>query len=761
MAWLRKKSKPRRVPSERSRPVKGKPFFPSAPPEKRVGRFLISAGLLLCTVALVAQREESLDIRVGQQAQRDYRARIAFDAEDPEATRNARTKAERNTPYVFRNDVALLTEIAPAAIRFLEKLQKLPRNDRPSVMAEGRKLWKLSDADLRALKAGLKPGYLSVLRKELAGVLQKAARRGLIAEEDADKAEESPGQKISVYASNKQQLETRSYDSPIPYPDDLHDLRWEIETKLLDIDDTVSAKGHKFGEMPDAFRESLLNLLVSRAQPTLSFDRARTEGAEAQARRNTAAVVKPTRKGALILRKGEVATDQVVRELNAERRAYLESRRPSLTMGLRRLLGNTLGVLLVCVICGLYIGKRRSDIMRSNTRLFSLGVISLVVLGVARLSPQTSLLLLLSPVALAGMVLAVGYGQSFAAGITVAIAFLLALMLRSNFSPVLILAAGGVVAVFACGRLRRRTDLIGAGLIAGAAQFVATWALGLAEAGGPMVLSILSRNSVAALANGVAAGFVFAGALPFVEKLFGVVTDMSLLEWSDQNQPLMRKLVLEAPGTYHHSMIVGNLAEAAAAAIGANPLLARVSGFLHDVGKLNKPGYFVENTENKPSRHEGLSPTMSTLIITAHTKDGVELARRYSLPKPVVDIIEQHHGTCVVEYFYNRALSSAPENESLDKDVFRYRGPKPRTREAGIVMLADAAESASRTLRDPTPARIEGLVKGLADTRLMDAQLADTPLTLSDVRRIEESLTRALIAMFHHRIRYPKRVQPE
>jgi hypothetical protein len=215
--------------------------------------------------------------------------------------------------------------------------------------------------------------------------------------------------------------------------------------------------------------------------------------------------------------------------------------------------------------------------------------------------------------------------------------------------------------------------------------------------------------------------------------------------------------VVQAPGTYHHSIIVGNLAEAAAEAIGANSLFARVSSYFHDIGKIKKPEYFVENLMGGASRHEKLSPSMSSLIITSHVKDGIELARENNLPEKIIDVIPQHHGTSLITYFYDKAKKQHdPSHQEIKEGDYRYPGPKPQTKEAGIVHLADSVEAAARTLADPTPARIKGLVRKIVNNKFADGQLDECDLTLKDLNEIVESFTRTLTAMYHHRVDYPE-----
>jgi putative nucleotidyltransferase with HDIG domain len=242
--------------------------------------------------------------------------------------------------------------------------------------------------------------------------------------------------------------------------------------------------------------------------------------------------------------------------------------------------------------------------------------------------------------------------------------------------------------------------------------------------------------------------------LPFLEYAFKITTDISLLELLDLNQPLMKTLMITAPGTYHHSVIVGNLVESAAEAVGVNPLLARVSSYYHDIGKIKMPDYFVENQGGGASRHDKLTPHMSSMIITSHVKEGVELARQYKLPKTVIDIIKQHHGSALITYFYQKAREQDQGTEPIIED-YKYPGPKPQTRVAALVMMADAVEAASRVLNDPTPARIAALVDRIINHIFLDGQLDECELTLKDISEVKKRFTYILTGIFHKRIDYP------
>ena len=313
--------------------------------------------------------------------------------------------------------------------------------------------------------------------------------------------------------------------------------------------------------------------------------------------------------------------------------------------------------------------------------------------------------------------------------------------------------AAGLTAAFSVIRCKRRSAIWRAGLFVGLVCMLASIIIFYQE-------QFLTLNTVAALgfafANGLIVATLVSALLPLLEYSFKISTDISLLELVDLNQPLMRNLLLEAPGTYHHSIVVGTLVEAAAEAVDVNPLLARVSAYYHDIGKMKMPEYFVENQTMPVSRHEKLAPRMSSLILMSHVKEGVELAKQHKLPQSIIDIIQQHHGTSVITYFYQKAKEQQGDTALPPaENDFRYPGPKPQTRVAALVLMADAVEAASRTLTDPIPARISALVERIVNRFFLDGQLDDCELTLKDLREIRSHFVYLLNSMFHRRIDYP------
>ncbi len=266
------------------------------------------------------------------------------------------------------------------------------------------------------------------------------------------------------------------------------------------------------------------------------------------------------------------------------------------------------------------------------------------------------------------------------------------------------------------------------------------------------------RAILIGVVNPIFSSILLIGTLPYFESASRLVSNIGLIELANLNHPLLKRLSMEAPGTYYHSILISNLAESAASRIGANSLLARVASYYHDIGKLKRPNFFVENQLAGENPHDNITPKLSYMTIVSHVRDGVELAKMYRLPKVIEDIIREHHGTRVIKFFYHKAISSAkPEDKiGISEDDFRYEGPKPRSKESGIIMLADAVEAASKSLKDPTPKRIRTLIEDITNTILNERQLTDSGLTLKDLEDIVEEFTRVFTAMMHARVEYPK-----
>jgi putative nucleotidyltransferase with HDIG domain len=339
---------------------------------------------------------------------------------------------------------------------------------------------------------------------------------------------------------------------------------------------------------------------------------------------------------------------------------------------------------------------------------------------------------------------------------TLAISFVIGIIQNFNFSMALIAFLSGTTAAIAVQTVHKRSDFYRPVLYLIVLYLLAIYLLeSLKFAPAESIVRELGFGVI----NSVLSPIIAMGILPIFESIFSITTDLTLLELSDMNHPLLRRLALEAPGTYHHSIVVGNLCEKAAEAIGANPLLARVGTYYHDIGKMEIPEYFVENATGNKSKHDSLSPSMSALIISSHVKKGLELAEQEDLPEIIMDFIAEHHGTTLMDFFYHKATELAGENsaEEVPESEYRYPGPRPHSKETAILMLADSVEAASRTLDDPKPSRVRNLVKRIINDKFQSGQLSDSELTMRDLSIMEDAFTQMLLGIFHKRIDYPQK----
>ncbi len=364
------------------------------------------------------------------------------------------------------------------------------------------------------------------------------------------------------------------------------------------------------------------------------------------------------------------------------------------------------------------------------------------------------------PFAAGTMVVGVMINRNTALIFSVFSAFLIGFLFESKVTIPLFSLLGSMTACYHIVHCRKRTAFFKAGLFLGLVNMIVILALTLLT-GAIATMDTLIRLGMGFF-GGILTGTVVAGITPILETLFRYTTDIKLLELANLNQPLFQRMVIEAPGTYHHSIIVGSMVEAAAEAIGANPLLVKVSAYYHDIGKIKKPQYFIENQINGENRHDKLSPRMSALVIISHIKEGCELAKQAKLGAEIVNIIREHHGNSLVRYFYDKAKKDDDASiRALPESDFRYPGPKPQTREAGLVLLGDVIEASSRTLSNPTPSRIRNLVRERIERVFLDGQLDECELTLHDLNNISEAFIRILTGIFHQRIDYPSApVQP-
>ncbi len=397
---------------------------------------------------------------------------------------------------------------------------------------------------------------------------------------------------------------------------------------------------------------------------------------------------------------------------------------------------------------------RRStfDSLKRMLMLFSIFMLVIVTTFIINQYELTSNLKYLIPISIASMLITIFFDGRTAFMGTVTLSIIIGALRGNDFEMMTITLFAGAISTFAVGRIQARSWMLKAMLYISGTYIVSITTLELVKNSD---LTELPEMLGHGLANGVLSPILAYGLMVIFEYIFQVTTNSTLLELSDLNRPLLRQLAIRAPGSYHHSIMVGNLSEAACDAVGGNALLARVASYYHDIGKMEKPEYFVENQKAGKNPHEKLTPSMSCLILINHVKKGLDIAEEYNLPTEIRDFIPQHHGTNIIRYFYQKALENREDGE-IDESSFRYNGPKPQKKETAIVMLADAVEAGSRVLKEPSVSRIRSMVASLIHERLLDHELDECPLTVGDLAVIRESFVNTLTGMFHGRIEYPQ-----
>jgi putative nucleotidyltransferase with HDIG domain len=483
-------------------------------------------------------------------------------------------------------------------------------------------------------------------------------------------------------------------------------------------------------------------------RPNLVLDTERVQEAVAQAEQ----AVQPVQiiQGEIIIRKGDVVRPEHISLMRDV--GLLKTGRDYGAAA-----GRTLLVLAVVALMGVYLRQNRLQVLENPAHMGLVGSVVVTVLLLGRLFSMLAWpeAVYLNPSALVGLLLTLLLDPKVATMATVVTAVLLGVISDFSWAVGILALVGGLTAVLSVSKVSQRGDLMRAGSIVGGVNVLLMVALGLVGKDSGLLI-----HSYLGLLSGVLASIVAIGVLPYLESAFKITSPIRLLELSNPNHPLLRRLMLEAPGTYHHSILVGNLAEAAAEAVGADGLLARVGSHYHDIGKLKRPYFFVENQVGKDNPHDKMAPSLSTLIVTSHVKDGLELASEYRLPDVVTQFIAQHHGTDLVRFFYHRA-TEASEDSSVEEKDFRYPGPKPQGKEVAIVSLADAVEAAVRSLTKPTPGKIEGLVRKIIKDRLNSGQLDESDLTFQDMDRIANAFVKVIMGMFHTRVEYPEKITKE
>jgi putative nucleotidyltransferase with HDIG domain len=539
---------------------------------------------------------------------------------------------------------------------------------------------------------------------------------------------------------------------------------------INEIDPVVSKRINLiFKDQEQDVRQVVFSLTKKLIEPNLTFNKDATEKKKISSMDEVKPVFFQVQKNEMIVREGEKIGYLELAKLDA----FLKSKGASKFSGFSVLMGIFLTALFLS--CIMYLWRTRNWLKipdRSNVDLLVFSIIIVLQILIIKVgifmsnavnkafpSISTDSCFFAIPFAFGAMIIAVLINRNVALIISVMVSFLIGFLFDEKIIFPLFAFLGSVATSYHIVNSRQRSAFLKVGIFLGIVNIAAIFCMNLLT--GNLFNDLFSRF-IMGFAGGIITGILVAGITPIFESAFGFITDIKLLELANLNQPLFQRMIIEAPGTYHHSIIVASLVEAAAETIGANSLLAKVSAYYHDIGKLTKPQYFIENQPNFDNRHDKLSPKMSSLIIISHVKDGCELASQVKLGRQIINIIRQHHGNNIVSYFYDKAKKNKDESiRSLSESDFRYPGPKPQTKEAGLVMIGDVIEASSRTLSHPTPARIRSLVRERIERIYMDGQLDECELTLRNLNTIAETFTKILTGIFHHRVDYPESTSKE
>lgn len=679
-----------------------------------------------------------------------FASRVSFDVFDESSTRAQKEVAMQQAPRFY-------AEIEKTVNPLRQSILGLPR-----AVAKRTALTEVNETLVRAFN--LTPQTLEALHSFTDETGETTPQWSALVDRFFDRAVYGR----PILDSDRWQLEPTL--SPVPIRLKLVDgtTRTTSVSNFIDADGdwSESLREELVGAFPEPLRASILHRLRFERQPMFQFDEAATQLAARRAAEAVPDQIVQHKKGEVLYTRGDRLTSEQVQLVTAEHAAYL------LELNTNNFFPRWIGrlgiaglVTLIAGALGAYLSIFYSKVLTRPRHLFAMSLLSvgalLLTVLATRAMPQAVILGILAPTLLLTVVVHVAFGRQMAIGVSAIHSLVVCFALDMRISALILLVVGSCVMVACLQDIRDRHTLVRAGVMTGAVLGVGAilrsiWALPMTDPSAFWQAALY--DGMFGAAAGVLVGVFALGILTTVERVFDVTTGLTLVELRDPKHPLLRELQQRAPGTWNHSLQVATIAETAAEAIGANSLLTYVGSLYHDIGKMSKPQYFVENQDDGTNRHDKLSPAMSLLLIVGHVKDGLEMARERNLPKPLHHFIEAHHGTTLVEYFYQVAkerAESGKTHDDVNEVAYRYPGPKPRTKEVAIIMLADASESASRTLSDFSPTRIEQLVRGLGQKRLLDHQFDECNLTLRELTLIEDSIIKSLCAIRHARIVYP------
>jgi len=726
---------------------------------------LIWVGFYVAAIAILLAGRESMPYRLMQKVDRDILARVDFQFTDQLETGDLRKKARAAVPFVYVINEAPLNAIQSRLTELLDLARSAGNDAEKFVSESSKRRWTISKEALAELRryAEDEKGptiwdeFVQRLVKRLGDepIVDQLGEAGLRQTGHRSQLRRSGQTVVEVPTGTLQVVSRDSIDKAAQqsagavFPEGLRPVVADTIVRSL----AVSGDGQKPAWMP-----------------LWRYDAAATAESHRVAEQNVRPVTRRFKAGETLIAASarKSLSSPELELLKEEHAAYRTAQRTNWDLRQKhlRFQAGLAGIVLVITLgLGSYSALYEARVFQAPGRALGLVALLTFVLGVTRLIELAEwpydlpVEFSVGLVTIAAALMTIAFSQRFAFGGLAALCILATLASRGELGLFLTLLAAGGISIFMLKEVRTRSKIVLAGTLAGLGAMLTSTSAGFVV--GEDVRYVLIHAACAGV-GALGAGFVVQGILPQFERIFGIATSMTLLEWCDASRPLLRLLAQNAPGTYSHSLMISQMAEEAAEAINARGLLARVGALYHDRGKASKPDYFVENQEARINRHDKLSPTMSMLIILGHVKDGIETARAYGLPRILHQFIAEHHGTTVVRYFHRAACeaeASARTKRFCDRDVpeseFRYPGPKPASKETAILMLCDGCEGAVRALAEPTPGRIETVVHQVIMDRLNDGQFDNCDITLRELKVVERSLVKSLAGIHHGRIKYP------
>ncbi len=706
---------------------------------------MIVIGFWAVATGVATLRDRIVPYRPDEYVTDDVRSRVSFSYTNPDRVAELRQAARDAASRVYRS--------RPGAFDALERtLLALPDDVSGDAQALPKEIADHLDSGSITLLKEIRRTSLDEYRKgvsEYVSQLRAACRElklVVLPAEDREKELQTPTRLAAKIQGGSGGKDYVNLDVGRTYADKL------TEPQRAELLALANGYAERFFMSPLSANVAGFSIAALGATHELDQEMTAIEQNEAAKHTPTESATRKIPEKAVLVSRGATVTQAAWKLLVEEQKTYVAS------LGIAKRFQGYAGlagiVALITVGLAVYAALYQPRVVKNHARAVGIAALlasTLLVTVLAAIGNGPLLVFGTAPTLLAAMILAIAYDRRFAMGIAFLHAVLVTTVLAEGIGFLLILGTGLATCCILLDEVRTRGKLVEVG-----GATAATMALATAAIGGIQMqpLAVIGHTSLNAAAAGLGVGFVVLGILPFIEKTFRITTSMTLLELADVSKPLLKRLSIEAPGTYSHSLAVATLAEAAAEAIDANSLLCRVGSYYHDIGKINKADYFCENWTDGENRHLNLSPNVSLLIILGHVKDGTEMARVYNLPGVIRQFIQQHHGTMLVEYFYHQACQERGLTD-VSEDEYRYPGPKPRTRESVVVMISDAVESATRAMNEPHASRIESLVHELVMKRLLDGQFDEADVTFQELALIEKSLVKTLLSVYHGRLAYP------